>query len=219
MLHRVLHDLPAYLTTDPPLPPSNQLNSSDHPPKARESEPEAPPPLTPATLAAILTHLQANQITIPTARKLLALCAASGTSSLTSPSPSSEDAASVAPHQPTSTNHDNTPALRAITNLITTQNLRLHSLSDAEYVALAERIVSANGEMARKVRAEVAALDQQGDRTSNEVRELRGRGVSTKVKGKLMWFVGQMVREGPEERVQPGRAEGIIRGVLFGERE
>lgn len=91
--------------------------------------------------------------------------------------------------------------MHTISTLIDTHSLRLHELSPSEYHALATQIVASNPEMARKVREEVARV-----------------GVE-KAKGKIMWFVGRMVREGREGSVLPGRAEGVVRRVLMGDGE
>ena len=87
-----------------------------------------------------------------------------------------------------------TPA--TVAAVLDAEGLRLQPLTDAAYVQLAARLVADNAGMADKARAEA---------------QRPGAGAG---KGKVMWFVGQMVRADSEGRVQPERAEGAVRAAL-----
>lgn len=69
-------------------------------------------------------------------------------------------------------------------------NLRLRPLSDAGYAELAQQIMDENEEM-------VAAVRDKGQ------------------KGKVMWFVGQMVRRGEEGTVEPEKAREVVEKLLL----
>ncbi|KAI9722861.1 MAG: hypothetical protein M1828_004427 [Chrysothrix sp. TS-e1954] len=91
-----------------------------------------------------------------------------------------------------------------VASLIETHNLRLVELTDADYARQAEQLVSDNAEIAENARRE-------NERALAQAKEGRAK-VS---KGKIMWFVGQMMRrEGSEGRVQPERAEKAVRQAL-----
>ncbi|EME81201.1 uncharacterized protein MYCFIDRAFT_47157 [Pseudocercospora fijiensis CIRAD86] len=77
----------------------------------------------------------------------------------------------------------------SVEQLIDEGNLRLRPLSDAEYTTLAKGIMNENREM-------VDAVVKKGQ------------------KGKIMWFVGQMVRRGEEGTVEPEKARQIVEGLL-----
>ena len=87
--------------------------------------------------------------------------------------------------------HDLQPDERrpSVEQLIESGNLRLRPLSDDEYMALAEEVMAQNPEM-------VAAVRDKGQ------------------KGKLMWFVGQVIRKGEEGTVEPEKAREIVERVL-----
>ena len=87
--------------------------------------------------------------------------------------------------------HDLQPNGRrpSIEQLIEAGNLRLRPLSDEEYTALAQEIVAENPDM-------VAAVRERGQ------------------KGKLMWFVGQMIRRGEEGTVKPEKAKEVVESLL-----
>lgn len=72
-------------------------------------------------------------------------------------------------------------------------------MTDAEYAALAEEVVAGNAKMAE------------------QVRDLKAKGAKG-WEGKVMWFVGQMVRVGQEGRVEADRAGVAARKALFGEK-
>jgi len=98
-----------------------------------------------------------------------------------------------------------------VARVLDEEGLRLVQLSDGEYLDLAREVVRGNGDMAGKVRGEVQKSG--GD--------VNGRGV----RGKVMWFVGRMMKmegEGSARRrrmspLQPERAEEAVRRVLFDE--
>ena len=77
----------------------------------------------------------------------------------------------------------------AVEQLIESGNLRLKPLSDHEYAALAEEVMKQNPEM---------------------VTAVRDRGQ----KGKLMWFVGQMIRKGEDGTVEPEKAREVVERLL-----
>ena len=76
-----------------------------------------------------------------------------------------------------------------VEQLIEEGNLRLRPLSEEGYTALAQEIMAENPAM-------VAAVREKGQ------------------KGKVMWFVGQMVRRGEEGTVEPGKAKEIVEAKL-----
>lgn len=78
----------------------------------------------------------------------------------------------------------------SVEQLIDQGNLRLRPLSEDEYVALATSIMDENPEMVRAVR-------EKGQ------------------KGKVMWFVGQMMRKGEEGTVEPEKARQVVEAVLM----
>lgn len=77
--------------------------------------------------------------------------------------------------------------LRAVDVIIEEENLRLHPLTAEEYSDMAEEVISGNPQMAEKVK--------EGQR------------------GKLQYFVGQMMRQG-EGRVEAVKAEAVLRQLL-----
>ncbi|KAK1084526.1 hypothetical protein LTR33_002608 [Friedmanniomyces endolithicus] len=84
------------------------------------------------------------------------------------------------------------PAARpSVEQLIETGNLRLRPLSEEEYRDLARRIMEESPEMVKAVR-------EKGQ------------------KGKVMWFVGQMVRQGEEGTVEPEKAKAVIESLMGG---
>ncbi|KAK0835955.1 hypothetical protein LTR91_012996 [Friedmanniomyces endolithicus] len=84
------------------------------------------------------------------------------------------------------------PAARpSVEQLIDTGNLRLRPLSEEEYENLACRIMDESPDMVKAVR-------EKGQ------------------KGKVMWFVGQMVRQGEEGTVEPEKAKATIERLMGG---
>ena len=79
----------------------------------------------------------------------------------------------------------------SVERLIEEGNLRLRPLSKQQYEALATQIMDESPEM-------VAAVREKGQ------------------KGKIMWFVGQMVRRGEEGTVEPEKAREIVEKLLTG---
>lgn len=86
-------------------------------------------------------------------------------------------------------NDDNGAADGSVENLIEEQNLRLRPLSEEGYVKLATEIMDENQAM-------VDAIKTKGQ------------------KGKIMWFVGQMVRRGEEGTVEAEKAREVLEGLL-----
>jgi aspartyl-tRNA(Asn)/glutamyl-tRNA(Gln) amidotransferase subunit B len=80
---------------------------------------------------------------------------------------------------------------RAIPQLLEEENLVLRPLSQEEYLALAEAVISQNPQMVTQIR---------------EKNQL----------GKLGWFVGQMMRTGGKDRVEARRAEEVLRELILG---
>lgn len=78
----------------------------------------------------------------------------------------------------------------SVEQLIDEGNLRLRPLSEVAYVDLARRIMDESPEM-------VAAVREKGQ------------------KGKIMWFVGQMVRRGEEGTVEPETAREVVEKMLW----
>lgn len=150
----------------------------------------SPDIITAEQLAAILALLQTEQITLPTAKALLARAFESSL-------PSDVDA------------------------FVDAQGLRLKAMSDDDYSILARELVQGNAKMAGQARREavVARADQEDAESGpNEVGSA-GKRKKVKTGGKLMWFVGQMVRRGEAGRIQPERAERAVREVLLGSTE
>ncbi|KAK0277782.1 hypothetical protein LTR35_009618 [Friedmanniomyces endolithicus] len=82
------------------------------------------------------------------------------------------------------------PAARpSVEQLIETGNLWLRPLSEGVYRDLARRIMEESPEMVKAVR-------EKGQ------------------KGKVMWFVGQMVRQGEEGTVEPEKAKAVIESLM-----
>jgi len=81
------------------------------------------------------------------------------------------------------------PPRPTVERLIDEGSLRLRPLSEAGYVELAQQIMAESPEM-------VAAVREKGQ------------------KGKIMWFVGQMVRRGEEGTVEPERAREVVEKLL-----
>lgn len=114
----------------------------------------------------------------------------------------------------------NTRAIVSVAALIDALNLRLVSMTDAEYDDLARGVVAANADMAIKIGMELRRAAQSAEDTDYDQAVVeKGKGGKggkgkEKSKGKLMWFVGQMVRKGEDGRVQPERAEAAVRRAL-----
>lgn len=145
-------------------------------------------PTAPA-LAEILLYLQRLEITLPTAKTLF-------TRLFTAPS-------SLLNQDDISTTNNSTEiSAQHIRSVIEREGLLLLPLSDEEYVDLAQQAVAANEKMAEQVKKEEAKMKEKED---------NGR---QKKSGKMMWFVGWMVRQGEEGRVQPERAEKAVRVAL-----
>ncbi|KAK4955251.1 hypothetical protein LTR10_007446 [Elasticomyces elasticus] len=79
----------------------------------------------------------------------------------------------------------------SVEQLIDAGNLRLRPLSEDEYEKLAMQIMDANPDIVKAVR-------EKGQ------------------KGKVMWFVGQMVRQGEEGTVEPEKAKVVIERLMGG---
>lgn len=77
----------------------------------------------------------------------------------------------------------------SVEQLIEDGNLRLRSLSQEGYTQLAKQIMTENPAM-------VAAVRDKGQQ------------------GKVMWFVGQMVRKGEEGTVEPKKAKEVVQALL-----
>lgn len=88
------------------------------------------------------------------------------------------------------------------------EGLRLVILGDEVYDSLARRVVSENADMATKVKKEIERDSQRG------VDGVRKRGAS---RGKVMWFVGRMMKEEEGRRLQPERAEEAVWRALAAE--
>lgn len=121
-------------------------------------------PITPAELAALLTHLFADTITARSAKALLA--------QLHTAAPAAE----AAPRQ-------------TVEELIDAGNYRVQPLSEEEYTRLAQEVVDSNPKMAAQVR-------EKGET------------------GKVMWYVGQMIRAG-NGSVQPQKAQKAVEALLL----
>jgi len=80
-------------------------------------------------------------------------------------------------------------ARASVEQLIDEGNLRLRPLTEEAYEALARCIMDENPQI-------VAAVTEKGQ------------------KGKVMWFVGQMVRRGEEGTVEPERAKEVVERML-----
>nr|POF27666.1 glutamyl-trna(gln) amidotransferase subunit b, mitochondrial [Quercus suber] len=78
----------------------------------------------------------------------------------------------------------------SIDEYIDQHNLRLRPLTEAQYMSLAKEIIHESPEMVDAVRT-------------------KGQ------KGKVMWFVGQMVRKGEEGTIEPERARQIMENLLL----
>lgn len=79
---------------------------------------------------------------------------------------------------------------RTVEQLIDDGNLRLRPLTEEGYIELAQQVMSENPVM-------VTAVKEKGQ------------------KGKVMWFVGQMVRRGEEGTVEPEEARRVVEGLLL----
>ncbi|KAI1159921.1 GatB/GatE catalytic domain-containing protein [Nemania serpens] len=85
----------------------------------------------------------------------------------------------------------------SVAEAIEKEGLWFRELSAAEYVALADEAVAGQEDVLRQF---VVAAD------TNKTFPL----------GKLMFLVGRMIRLGPEERIDPKRAEDVMRGRIEG---
>ena len=148
-----------------------------------------------AALAEILLHLQRSEITLPTAKSLFSRL-------FTSPSTLSSEQQKTGNQTNDDASAAPTVTAADIRAVIERENLRLLPLSDEEYMTLAKEALAANEKMADQVRKD-EAKNKDG-----------GGGGASKKSGKVMWFVGWMVRQGEEGRIQPERAEAAIRAAL-----
>jgi aspartyl-tRNA(Asn)/glutamyl-tRNA(Gln) amidotransferase subunit B len=84
-----------------------------------------------------------------------------------------------------------------VEQIITDSNLRLRHLSDSDYEILANAIIEQSPDMVKAVRK-------------------AGKAGGKKAEGKIMWFVGQMVRKGEEEggMVEPESAKEVVGRLL-----
>ena len=78
---------------------------------------------------------------------------------------------------------------RLVKQIIEDENMTLRPMSREEYLSFAQELLDENLDMA------------------NAIKEKRQHG-------KVMWFVGQMVRRGGEGRVEAEKAEQILRELL-----
>ncbi|MCJ1358676.1 MAG: hypothetical protein MMC33_008676 [Icmadophila ericetorum] len=124
-------------------------------------------PISPSTLSTLLIHLLTQKITNASAKSILAL---------------------FFTRDPLAT--------RTIPTIIKDLGLEIsQSLTDAEYGALAQRVVEENEEMATKVREDLR------------------KGRNKNADGKIKWFVGMCVRGGGG-KVVPTRAKKAVQKVL-----
>ena len=93
------------------------------------------------------------------------------------------------------------------------QGLRLAPMSDADYDELAKSVLLLDSTMADQAQQE--ALKAVATDTILNSNGPATKGKQSKPGGKLMWFVGQMVRRGEVGRVQPERAEKALRSILL----
>jgi aspartyl-tRNA(Asn)/glutamyl-tRNA(Gln) amidotransferase subunit B len=89
------------------------------------------------------------------------------------------------------------PSRPTVEQLILEGNMRLRQLSDSDYELLGKAIIDQSPDMVKAVRKAAKAGGK-------------------KAEGKIMWFVGQMVRRGEEEggMVEPERAKGVVGRLL-----
>ena len=78
---------------------------------------------------------------------------------------------------------------RSVEQIIKDENLFLNPMTRDEYVSLARQLLAANQEMVRAIKEK-------------------------KQKGKIMWFVGQMLRQGQEGRVEADRARTVLEDLM-----
>jgi aspartyl-tRNA(Asn)/glutamyl-tRNA(Gln) amidotransferase subunit B len=85
-----------------------------------------------------------------------------------------------------------------VDQIITNSNLRLRRLSESDYETLANAIIEQSPDMVKAVRK-------------------AGKAGGKKAEGKIMWFVGQMVRKGEEEggMVEPESAKEVVARLLL----
>lgn len=143
--------------------------------------------LSPDQLASTLMLLDRQEITLPTAKRLLKVI--------------------VDEELPSASN--STDRIEAY---IDAQNLRLQAMTDEDYLRLAEKLVQDNAKMADQARSE--ALLRSHDNASESEGDRHGGRKKKLGSGKMMWFVGQMVRHGEAGRVQPERAEYAVKRTL-----
>ena len=78
---------------------------------------------------------------------------------------------------------------RPVEQIIESENLLLHPMTQDEYRTLAHRLVTENEKMVR-------AIKEKNQR------------------GKIKWFVGQMIQQGEEGRVEADRAEKALEDLM-----
>ncbi|KAL9088058.1 MAG: hypothetical protein Q9165_006399 [Trypethelium subeluteriae] len=78
---------------------------------------------------------------------------------------------------------------RPVGKIIQDENLSLRPMSEKEYVSLAQNLIADNGDMVR-------AITEKNQ------------------KGKIMWFVGQMMRQGEEGRVEADKAKKVLEVLM-----
>lgn len=184
----ILHELGALLST------STSVRTSTFNPEI----------ITAPQLASILALLQTEQITLPTAKALLARAFDGGDGD--------DDGGGSEGGLPSD-----------VDAYVDSQGLRLTPMTEDAYTGLAEEVVRSNTKMAAQALAEITRARQAGkvgssdasDANSGHEEPAEGKK-KKKTPGKLMWFVGQMVRRGEVGRVQPERAERAVREVLLG---
>ena len=78
---------------------------------------------------------------------------------------------------------------RQVEQIIRDENLFLRPMTDDEYVSLAQKLLDDNTEMVRAIKEK------------NQ-------------KGKISWFVGQMIRQAEEGRVEADRARTVVENLM-----
>ncbi|KAF2234036.1 Glutamyl-tRNA amidotransferase subunit B, mitochondrial [Viridothelium virens] len=78
---------------------------------------------------------------------------------------------------------------RPVEKIIEDENLSLRPMSKEEYLSLAQNLIAENGDMVR-------AITEKNQ------------------KGKIMWFVGQMMRQGEEGRMEADKAKKVLEELM-----
>lgn len=150
-------------------------------------KPFAPEDVPADWLARLLALLLNEQITLPTAKNLLSLGVEEGVTEF-----------------------------QDLDAYIDEHALRLQALPDSAYEELAKQLMAGNTSIAAQATKEAVALEMaEKVEKEKETQSDIGKPQHKQKKGKVMWFVGQMVRRGEAGRVQPERAEKVVRSVLL----